>query len=202
MYIPNYSKIENHNLALELIAEYPLGLLISTNEDGEIESNYYPFFVEDQGGRQFLVTHMARSNPHWKALSSKVSVCFLGPNHYISPSLYVNPLNVSTWNYCAVQVHGLLIEENRSAEEILLKTAEYFERRNGTHWSYNLPIEFKAKLESAIVPIKIQIDNIESKFKLSQNRNSEDYESVMERLKTNPSSSVQAMVCWMEKTRK
>ena len=201
MYIPNYSKNENHNLALEVIKEYPLGLLISANDVGNFESNYYPFFVEEADGLQFLVTHMARSNPHWKALSRNVSVSFLGPNHYISPSLYVNPLNVPTWNYCAVKVQGRVLQETRSAEEILLKTAKYFETRNGTHWSYNLPDDFKAKLEAAIVPIKIQIDSIESKFKLSQNRNSEDYDSVVEHLRSNPSDSVRAMLSWMAKAR-
>lgn len=202
MYKPEYSENDIQDLALELIRKYPLGLLVSAI-DNDVEANYLPFFAIQNQSEIILVTHFAKANPHWKNLKDKVLVSFQGPHRYISPTLYKNKLNVPTWSYAAVQIQGTveIIVHASGIKDILNQTVSHFETQNGTSWSYDLPLSFQEKLESAIVGIKIKVDRIEAKFKLSQNRNQADYHAVLNFLKNSPSQQDQEVYHWMMKTR-
>ena len=48
-------------------------------------------------------------------------------------------------------------------------------------WEYDLPQDFRDELIKTIVSfdIEVEVERIEGKFKLSQNRSDEDYESVV-----------------------
>jgi transcriptional regulator len=69
--------------------------------------------VED-GERLVLTSHLARANPHWRALVSGAPslALFQGPHAYVSPSWYASKAEhgkvVPTWNYIAVHAHGTL----------------------------------------------------------------------------------------------
>lgn len=198
MYRPSYSINENPELAVKLIQDFPLGLLISQSQ-GNIESNYLPFLASFDKGELVLTTHLARSNPQWKNLGTEVLVSFQGPNRYISPTMYIGKNNVPTWNYAAVQTTGKpeLITSGQEIKEILNHSVDFFEDRNETSWKYNLPQEAQDKLESAIVGLKIKSSAV-AKFKLSQNRNDEDYESVTRFLQSSPKAKDQELLNWMK----
>ncbi len=198
MYLPEYSKNENQSLALKLIQDYPLGLLISA---GGLQANYLPFIVEEKSVEIALLTHMAKANPHWRDLQREVLVSFQGPNHYISPTLYKDPMNVPTWNYAAVQVYGHaeLISEKSAVNALLHKTVETFEARNGTSWTYDIPASFQAKLENMIIGLRVNVTRVEAKFKLSQNRTPEDFLGVMNFFKNR--SNGKEMFEWMTKAK-
>lgn len=202
MYRPSYSINENPTLALQLIQDFPLGLLIS-NVDGKIDSNYLPMFAKIKEEKLVLTTHLARSNPQWKKLGEDVLVSFQGPNRYISPTMYKSQNNVPTWNYAAVQITGKveIITSGLLIKEILNESVAYFESRNGSHWRYDLPAQIQERLESAIVGLRIHA-NSNAKFKLSQNRTDEDYESVISYLKSSPNASDQVLLDWMIKSPK
>jgi transcriptional regulator len=202
MYRPAHSIHENPSLILDLIQEYPLGLLISFS-DGQLEINHLPFIAESVGPDLFLFCHLAKANPQWRNLSAPVTVSFQGPHRYISPSMYVNRENVPTWSYAAVQVQGSaeIVADSQGLTEILTKSVRSFEKRNGTDWSYELPTPMQKKLESAIVGLRIRATHIEAKFKLGQNRQSVDDKAVLDFLKASPLQRDQEMYSWMQKTR-
>ncbi len=182
---------------MQLIQDFPLGLLIS-NFDGKVESNYLPMLAKIENEELVLTTHLARSNPQWKNLGAEVLVSFQGPNRYISPTMYKGQNNVPTWNYAAVQITGKpeIVTSGPDIKEILNESVEYFESRNGTHWKYNLPASLQEKLESAIIGLKIKSLSV-AKFKLSQNRNDEDYDAVLNYLKSSSKTSDQVLWDWM-----
>jgi transcriptional regulator len=186
-------------VAEKLIQDFPLGLLIS-NVGGKIESNYLPFLVQSENEELILTTHLARSNPQWKNLGSNVLVSFQGPNRYISPVMYSGKNNVPTWNYAAVQIEGSpeLITEGAEIKKILSQSVGFFESRNRSNWRYNLPQEMQDRLESAIIGLRIRAKG-KAKFKLSQNRNDEDYEAVIGYLKTSIIASDQELLEWMKR---
>ena len=126
MYRPSYSINDDPDLALQLIQDFPLGLLISQSQ-GKIESNYLPFFVKIEKNEIILLTHLARSNPHWKNLGEEVLVSFQGPHRYISPTMYKGKNNVPTWNYAAVQITGKpeLITSGQGIKDILNESVEF-----------------------------------------------------------------------------
>lgn len=202
MYRPSYSINENPELALQLIQDFPLGLLISTF-DGKTDSNYLPMLAKIENQELVLTTHLARSNPQWKNLGFEVLVSFQGPNRYISPTMYKGQNNVPTWNYAAVQITGKpeIIDSGPQIKEILNESVAHFESRNGSDWKYNLPAHFQEKLESAIVGLRIRSISI-AKFKLSQNRNDEDYEAVLSYLKSSSNASDQVLFDWMVRSPK
>lgn len=202
MYTPEYSKAEPDS-NLELIREFPLGLVISALE-GNVQTSLLPFIAREEKDGLFLIGHLARANPLWRTLQdSIVTVSFQGPQRYISPSLYVKPNNVPTWNYATVQCEGVaeLIHEPDQIESILKESVEFFEKRNGSNWKYKIPADERDQLLKAILGLKIKITKIQGKFKLSQNRSAADYEAVTNFLKHSPSSEDQRMWKWMQKTK-
>lgn len=191
---------ENIEIAEQLIQDFSLGLMISESA-GRIESSYLPFVILKKDQETYLISHLARANPHWKNIQSEVIVNFLGPQCYISPTLTAGKKNVPTWNYAAVQVYGSaeFIHDHQGLRHLLNETVQFFERRNGTTWSYDLPEKMKQNLERAIVGLKIKITRIESKFKLSQNKNTEDFMAILKHLSSSSSIKDQEMHGWMLK---
>ncbi len=181
MYIPKYAKHENPELIREFLESHPFATLITQNES--ICANHFPFLICNKSGKLRLKSHMARNNPQWNYFEndSSVLVVFQGPHAYISPSIYVNKLNVPTWNYTAVHVYGKVhaIHDSAEIEEILIDTVAKFEHLRPAPWKYDLPQSFRENLIKAIVGFSIEIERIEGKFKLSQNRAPEDYQAVV-----------------------
>lgn len=185
MYRPQRFKVDDIDLLKELIINYPLGTLVS-NHEGALMMNYLPFLLEEENGNLILTAHLARMNPHTKLLTdAPVLVSFQGPNRYISPSWYKTTTQVPTWNYTAVQVRGTasLIQDPQEVDLILDRSVIQFEKNNQTTWQYKTPEEQRNKLLQHIIGLKIQIESIDGKFKLNQNRESEDFKAVCENLK-------------------
>lgn len=179
MYIPKYANQEDRDLILDFMDEYPFATIITPQN---LCANHFPLLLERNGDGEMLVGHMAKANSQWRELVDKQQVLaiFQGPHSYISPSIYVNKLNVPTWNYTAVHAYGkaTVTHDATKIEEILFKTINRFEGMRKTPWKYDLPKDFRNQLVHAIVGFEIRIEKIEAKFKLSQNRSSEDYQAV------------------------
>jgi len=134
MYLRAVHAEYNTSVLLKFLRDNPLGILITALQSPKfpvIQCSHIPWVldVDDENsgpevGR--LRGHMAKQNPHSKALieavqelsttngclEQEVSVLFNGPAHsYVTPKFYVEtkPATgkvVPTWNYSAVQVYG------------------------------------------------------------------------------------------------
>lgn len=178
--------------------------LLVSNLSGKIEANYLPFLIVEENRETILLSHLAKANSHWKSLEGEVLVSFQGPNRYISPTIYIDKLNVPTWSYAAVQMRGKVesVSDKDGLKDILNRTIQFFEKENKTTWSYELPVHMQNNLEAAIVGIKIRITSMESKFKLSQNRNTEDYEAVVNHFGDSVDPKGKELHKWMLKSKK
>ena len=69
-----------------------------------------PIFFARDDGRESLVGHMARRNPHAAALEDgqPALAVFWGPHAYISSRWYEEKPEVPTWNYVQAHVRGVL----------------------------------------------------------------------------------------------
>ncbi len=189
MYIPPYASLSDPDLAYELMRDEPFATLITTGsgaDAGNLEVNHYPFHLErGLGEKGVLWTHLARSNPQSRALvdGETCLVSFQGPNAYISPRHYASELNVPTWNYAAVQARCRIsrVDDAEGIDRILHALVDRFEAEEGLEgaWKYVLPEEFKVGLIRGIMGVRLEILEIEGKYKLSQNREREDYEPVL-----------------------
>jgi transcriptional regulator len=195
MYVPKYSEVPDPAAQREFIEAHPFGLLATSS--GGLDVNQYPFLLDPDG--KTLWTHIARTNPQAAALKDGAPclAVFTGPHAYISPALYVKKLHVPTWNYTAVHVRcdASLVEGDGAIEEILKRTVAKFDDR----WKYDLPAEFTAQLRKAIVGVKLKVVAMEGKFKLSQNRDAEDYASVLKDFEARTDDNGRELAAYMRK---
>lgn len=186
MYIPEHFKETNSERILALIEDYPFGMLVTAPEGVPFVS-HLPFLFEHSADSQGkLLGHMARANPQWRhfAASSGVLVVFQGPHAYVSPSWYSSP-GVPTWNYAVVHLRGKprLIEDECELEALLGRLTQIHESYMPNPWKPNLTGERRSKLLDMIVGFEIEIADVQGKFKLGQNRPTEDRQRVIEALK-------------------
>jgi transcriptional regulator len=187
MYTPAHYKAENSELILETIKRFSFSTVITQGPDGPCIS-HLPLLLEIKDNVRSLIGHCARANPQWKhfAEGQEVTALFHGPHSYISPAWYKpEPDNVPTWNYVSVHIKGKaqLIENTTDAYEILQTAVRYFESEYGTGWE--LPAQLNSELKNlltAIVAFRIEIKDIQAKFKLSQRQTATDRANVIEQL--------------------
>jgi transcriptional regulator len=204
MYEPKHFQVTDRAELLRIIREHPLGLLISNSADG-IVANAVPFLVADDGAR--LLAHVARANPHWRALQSdpEALVVFQGGDHYISPTWYAAKQEtggkvVPTWNYIHIQVRGrVTIRED--AEFLRAQIAALTtQQESGRHepWAVtDAPPDYIEGMLRAIVGLELEIREISGKFKLSQNRQASDLPGILAALDAEPDGQGPAMAAEM-----
>lgn len=187
MYSPSHFDEARAELLHGLIAQYPLGTVITHSADG-LGADHIPFeLCAPQAGAPFgvLRAHVARANSLWRQ-QGEAMVVFQGPSAYVSPALYEDkPITgkvVPTWNYMAVHAHGLLraVEDPAWILALLERlTATHEAGRAAPPWSvHDAPREFIDKLLQAIVGIEIPVQRMQGKWKLSQNRSARDQDVI------------------------
>ena len=136
--------------------------------------------VKDEGEHGLIEGHFARANRHWQSLAGRETlVVFPGPHSYVSPTLYVEPLSVPTWNYIAVHAYGTLtlVEDDPGKEALLKGLIQIHEPAYAEKWRA-MPDGFRRTMLAGIVGFRIPIARIEGKFKISQNRNQAERRNV------------------------
>ena len=142
-------------------------------------------FEQDANGQEVIYGHIAKANTQWKDFeeNKEVLLIFNGPHSYVSSSWYGHE-NVPTWNYIAVHVYGeiqIIGEEELRCS--LKKLVDKYEAHS-THPVRMEELSAKTMRQiKGIVGFKITISEIQAAYKLSQNRNEEDYHKIIDELK-------------------
>lgn len=113
----------------------------------------------------------------------RVLAIFSGPHAYISPTWNESEDVVPTWNYVAVHAYGVVSVpyDKEELREILVRSVEFFESSYQSPWV--MPdSDYMDSMLQAIVGFRIEIDQIEGKWKLSQNQPKDRRRKVVERL--------------------
>jgi transcriptional regulator len=179
MYQPPHFREERLEIQHALIRAHPLGLLISSGEDGLL-ANPVPFLLDAEAApKGVLRAHLARANRQWQALAAgqPALVVFQGVDTYITPSWYETKKEtgkvVPTWNYAIVQVRGpVRVVEDREwlRRQITALTAEHESSRSEPWAVTDAPEDFVEAQLKGIIGIEMTIETIEGKWKVSQNR--------------------------------
>jgi len=183
MYIPKLYREEDREKILEFLRQNEFAILVTHGEDKPMASHLLMEVLED--GEKLLINgHMSKANPQWKTFdkNTEVLVIFQGPHTYISPTWY-NHVNVPTWNYQAVHVYGRvrIIDDGAESYRLLKKLIDRHEIES--HYNLEtLPQDFVEKEMRGIVAFQIEATEIEANYKLSQNRNDEDYHKIVSKL--------------------
>ena len=182
MYISKLYREEDHNKIIDFLKQNEFATLVTYDGEKPIASHLL-MEVVDEGDELFVNGHMSKANPLWKTFESnpEVLVIFHGPHTYISPTWY-NHVNVPTWNYQAVHIYGTpRIVTGDEYKSMLARLIERHE--SGTSYRLDgLPQDFVEKQMNGTVGFQVKVTHIEANYKLSQNRDDEDYHNIMERL--------------------
>ena len=202
MYIPQHFE-GSESQGREIMQAHPWALLVSTAEDGAPLASHLALLWHDDGTEHgALLGHMARANAHWRLFERPAAsmALFWGPHAYVSPTWYTPGAKVPTWNYVTVHAYGRpqIIDDTRGALVVLAKLAAVFEGSGAEAWGLgNLPPGNAEAQTKGIVAFKLPLDRIESKIKLSQNRELEDRHRVIAKLAASDGEDAQAMAKWM-----
>lgn len=168
----------------DIIAAHDFALLVTSGPQGP-EATHLPLMLDrSRGPHGTLLGHLARANPHGDDIDGKEALAvFSGPHGYVSPRWYGAAPAVPTWNYVAVHVHGrvrVVREKARLAELVDTLSRRY---EGDGPWSVaGLPERFLAGMVEGIVGIEVDVERIDAKFKLSQNRPAADRRNVISEL--------------------
>ncbi len=189
MYIPKYFEVNDKNTINAFIEENAFGQLIS-NSGGRPFSTHIPFLLSEDKSR--LYGHLAKQNPQLQDIEGQeVLVTFQGAHDYVSPAWYENAGTstvVPTWNYQAVHIYGqcTILSETEVLGELLDTLTNKYESSFSEPWQPS----YKLSMLDAIVGIEIPIDEVQCKYKLSQNRSEQDRKQVIDQLKINGSNAL------------
>jgi transcriptional regulator len=185
MYQPAHRRFEVGDAAAalaELCGVVPATLVTLASEG--LRASILPMlFAPSDGDHGTLRGHLARGNAQWRELSSDVEALaiFVGPEAYISPSLYAEKRLtgkvVPTWNYVTAQAHGTITlhHEPDWLQAHVRRLVERHEAGRQEPWAVDdAPADYIASQAKAIVGLELRISRIEAKRKLTQNRSEAD----------------------------
>ena len=201
MHIPKMFEITDKVVIEQFIKETGLATLISKGSQYPV-GTHIPLELEtNEKGEKVLWGHMSKANPQWKEFEKfpNVLVIFLSPvHHYISSSWYNHP-NAPTWNYLSVHICGKLkIIEGDDLWESVRRLTNRYEQNSKHPVSLDaLPASVQQQM-NGIVGFEISIDKMEAAFKLSQNRNDEDFTNIIRELRLSNDVSSRLMADLME----
>ncbi|MCP2034496.1 transcriptional regulator [Planomicrobium sp. HSC-17F08] len=201
MFIPKQFKVSDFEEIREFVQQNSFGTLVTTRKGRPI-ATHLPLQMIKEDEDYFITGHMAYGNPQWRTFEAndEVLVMFQGPHAYISSSWYEHE-NVPTWNYQSVHVYGaaqLLSEEELKQDltKLLLKYEEH--RENPVLWD-KLSHDLLEKEVKGIVGFKIKIEEVQAANKLSQNRDVQDYENIVAKLREEKDPNSHQLAEVMEK---
>lgn len=187
MYNLPYYKEKDQQVVLDFIHQHPFAFIAGCDEANKPVATQIPVFIEEREGKLYLTGHMMRQTDHHKAFEKNAAVLcvFTGHHTYVSATWYSNPQQASTWNYMSVHVKGQLrFLDEQGLVDVLRKTSLHFE--NNDHHSTtafdNLPADYTSRLMKAIVAFEVEVEEIDSVFKLSQNRDQKSYQNIIKKL--------------------
>lgn len=188
MYNLPYYKEKDQKVVLDFIHQHPFAFIAGCDENNKPVATQIPVFIEERNGKLYLSGHIMKSTDHHKAFESNPNVLcvFTGHHTYVSATWYSDPHQASTWNYMSVHVKGQLrFLDEANLADVLKKTSLHFEKGNKDSSTVfdNLPEDYTNRLMKAIVAFEVEVQEIDTVFKLSQNRDKESYQHIIGKLK-------------------
>ncbi len=162
------------NLSLDFANEISFGTICISAEPTPLLS-HIPFQLN--ADRTAIDLHLVRSNPISRALVKsprQATLSIMGPHGYISPDWYGVEDQVPTWNYVAVHISGTLsLLDQSTLPNVIEGLSDHFETQLAPKpvWKMDkVDPDVINKMQRQIVPCRLDIAQVESTWKLGQNK--------------------------------
>ncbi|MBC8045941.1 MAG: FMN-binding negative transcriptional regulator [Fimbriimonadaceae bacterium] len=188
MYDLPYHKEKNEQVIKEFISRYPFAFLSGSDSENKPVATQVPVFIEEHEGKKILRGHIMKNTDHHKAFlhNNNVLVVFTGHHIYVSGKWYSNPHTPSTWNYMSVHAKGIIkfLDDAALVDALRMTTLHFenYDQQSATIYD-NLPSDYTQKLMKAIVAFEIEVKEMDTVFKLSQDRDAKSYDNIIKQLK-------------------
>lgn len=194
MYIPTDYKREDWESKDALIKAYPLATVITTDENGKIIANHFPFYLYEckETGKKFLHAHVAKRNHQVPTLKSNENVLVIFESHdsYISPSYYPEKQKthkfVPTWDFASLHIYGKLriVDDFDFVRTQLENFTNQQESKRAEPWKLTeAPENYLKIMQKAITGLEIEIVETECKYKFEQKMGRDNIDGVVNGLK-------------------
>lgn len=195
MYIPKSFQVKDITKIHAFMESYGFATLISYNTQAHKVTHLPVLLDRSKGPYGTLRGHMALANDHLEEFTGlNNALCiFNGPHAYISHTWYKTSPAVPTWNYAVVHAYGRpKVISQEELNDDLNKMMQYYE---GNQYNENpFPKDYKSNLLNHIKGFSIEIEHLEAKFKLGQNRSAEDQLGMMKGLENSNSIDARALL--------
>ena len=188
MYIPKLFKEEDQNTLVSIMQQNAFATIVTIDEKGRPIATSLPFLIKRQNEKIILEAHFAKNNPQWRHLENnqQVLVIFNGPHCYISPSWYKNA-GVPTWDYVTVHAYGsaTLFKSDQQIAELIEALSDKYEENQEYPWQAKG--RYPTKMLNAIVGFEINVQELQGKVKIGQNKTQNDLKGVLNTLEKSSS---------------
>jgi transcriptional regulator len=188
LYIPKAHVVGELKFLHDFMEEFSFVTLVTAAPT--IRITHIPSILDRTRGRfGTLRGHISAQNPQKAAFDGthQAVIVFRGPQGYISPSWYATRTSVvPTWNFGVVHASGRPrpITDKTQAYDLLATLIARNERRVGsTEYDFAAqPREYVDRMMQGISPFEMEIQALEGKFKLGQERSDGDRTGVLTHL--------------------
>ena len=189
LYIPKPHLVEDRRLLHDFMDEFAFVDLVTATPSLRI--THIPVWLDRTAGRYgTLHGHLSRQNPQSHTFDGQQSgvIVFHGPHGYISPTWYAKTTDVvPTWNFAVVHATGKLRPVNGKKElnDLLSKLIAKFENYEGTGYDFSkISDSYKYGLMTGIIGFEMEVELLEGKFKLGQDRSAADKQGLLKNLES------------------
>jgi transcriptional regulator len=202
MYIPKLFQVQDAEQVLDFLKHNSFPAIVSHDGERLLATHLPVEVVGDASGKLTIFSHMSRANPQWRTFGDREALLiFQGAHTYISARWY-NHVNVPTWNYTIVHVYGTVRELADSDLYALLSRLVKQHEPKPDYRLETLPQDFVAKEMRGVFGFAVDVTRLEAGYKLSQNRNDEDFGSIVRELDQRPDEASQAVANAMRAQRR
>jgi len=186
MYDLPYFKERDEQTVVDFIRQHPFATLIGCS-DGVSVATQVPLLIDTrEEGSLFLRGHIMRKSDHHRAFEKNPDVLclFSGAHTYVSARWYSNPQTASTWNYMSAHARGTLqFIAEPGLRRLLEDLTAHFENDDRSPSLFrHLPADYVDGLVKAIIGFEIAVREMKNVFKLSQNRDQQSYDNIIQNL--------------------
>ena len=202
MYIPEYFRMEDEDELHNFIRQNSFAILVTIAEGKPLASHIPVELEKDENGKFILRGHVAKNNPQSISIAEAKSalMIFQSAHSYVSSGWYAH-LNVPTWNYTAVHVYGALrkMKDEELYNSLVQIVNRYETNEENPVKVEKMPIDFVSQMLKGVTGFELNIESIQGNFKLSQNRNAEDYKNIISHLEQSGESNSMKVADEMKK---
>jgi len=197
VYINRHFSFESSEDTYSLMQAYPFAILIAEISH-QLYVTHLPLVLHRHEGKKgTLRGHVPLRDPMAECINSASSVLavFYGCRAYISPSWYKDP-GLPTYNFTAVHAggHFRAVVDEKELHAHLAELTKLHEAKMPEPWHIeNAPASYVRPLLKHILGFSIEIESIEGKCKLNQNRSHADRQGVIQGLQQTDAAESRAV---------